>query len=158
MKKILINFDEKISMISLIFMLVLSFINVIGRYIFSASISITDEIVGNLFVFVSTLGIGIATKHQAHLGLSVITDRLPNRCQRYINCFSDIMGAFLSLFILYNGIIMVIHQYKLGSTSIGMRIPEWVYGSFIPIGSTAMTYHFAISAVKSLNKDMDGKE
>jgi len=152
MKKIFINFDEKISSLILIIMLIITFVNVVGRYGFNASISFTDEITTSFFVLLCTLGAAIAAKRGAHLGLSFIRDMLPKKYHRYTNCFSNITGVIFSLILLYTGILMVIHEYEMGMRTIGLQWPEWIYGSFIPIGGAVMVYRFAEAAVKSLKK------
>ncbi|BCV26005.1 TRAP transporter small permease [Gelria sp. Kuro-4] len=152
MRKILANFEDKVSAVVLTIMLTLTFVNVIARYCFTASISYTEEITTMLFVLLCTLGSAIAAKRRAHLGLSIVTDMLPESLQRYTGFFTNMLGAVFSLILVYTGVLMVIHEYEIGQISIGLQWPQWIYGTFIPIGGVAMVYRFAKTAIHSLRR------
>jgi len=154
-KNIFIDFDIKVSFLGMIIMLILAFSNVVGRYIFSSSISFTEEITASVFVLVCTLGTAVAAKFDAHLGLSVVRDLLPKKYQRYLDFLTNIMGAIFSLVLLYTGTNMVIYQFRLGNRTIGLQWPEWIYGTFIPIGAAMMVYRFTETAVKSFKKGLE---
>ena len=62
LKKILDNIEEVLCAICLSIMTIITFINVIARYVLSASLSFTDEITTYLFVLLSLLGSAIAAK------------------------------------------------------------------------------------------------
>ena len=40
------------------------------------------------------------------------------------------------------GIQMVISQYRLGQETAAMQWPEWIFGSFVPIGALFATVRF----------------
>jgi C4-dicarboxylate transporter DctQ subunit len=150
MKKFYANLDENITVIVLLFMLFLAFINVIARYVFRASISSTEEITTMLLILVSTLGSGIAAKRKAHLGLSALTDLLPQKYRRFVDFYANFFGALISVILFCTGITMAVNEYTLGQISIGLQVPTWIYCMFIPIGAASMTYHFAKVAYTSL--------
>lgn len=150
MKKMLANIDEKISSIVLLFMLALAFVNVVARYVFKASLSYTEEITTMLLVLVSTLGAGIAAKRKTHLGLSALTDLLPQKYQKYVEFYANVFGAIVSGILFWTGITMAASEYTLGQISIGLQVPTWIYCLFVPIGAASMAYHFATVAYKSL--------
>lgn len=150
MKKILSNLDENISAIVLMFMLFLAFVNVVARYAFSASISYTEEITTMLLVLISTLGASIAAKRKAHLGLSALTDLLPQKYQSFVEFYANLLGAIVSAILFYTGITMTVNEYALGQISIGLQVPTWIYCLFIPIGAASMTYRFGKVAYNAL--------
>lgn len=77
MKKFLNTFEDSFCAIILLIMLILTFINVIARYIILASMPFVEELTCVGLMILSILGAATAAKRQAHLGLSVITDLLP---------------------------------------------------------------------------------
>lgn len=161
MKKNFAQIDEKISSMVLLFMLALAFVNVVARYIFKASLSYTEEITTMLLVLISALGSGIAAKKKAHLGLSALTDLLPGKYQRYVTFYTNVLGAFVGLILLYTGVMMSVNEYRLEQISIGLQVPTWIYCSFVPVGAAAMTFHFVRVAFKALfneGKDDGGDE
>lgn len=131
-------------------MLGLAFANVIGRYVLHSSISFTEEITTALFVLLCTLGTAIAAKHGAHLGLGLITDQLPARAKAVAAFAGNVLAAVLSALLIYTGVFMVQNQYNLKQLSITLQWPEWIYGTFIPIGGTFMLVRFCQAAYRSL--------
>jgi len=127
-------------------MLSLAFANVIGRYVLHSSISFTEEIVCGLFVLLSMMGTSIAIKKQSHLGLSIISDRLPAGGQRVLRVFGNLFGAVLSVFLLYLSAQMVKTQMALKTITATLQWPAWVYGIFLPIGAAFMTIRFLEAA------------
>ena len=45
------------------------------------------------------------------------------------------ISALFCLLIVIFGIQMVISQYQMGQETATMQWPEWIYGSFVPIGA-----------------------
>lgn len=52
------------------------------------------------------------------------------------------MAVIFTSIIFYYGILMVISQYTLGQKTAGMQWPEWIFGSFVPIGSFFVLIRF----------------
>jgi len=60
-------------------MVALVFGNVVLRYGFNSSISMSDEVSRWLFVWVTFLGAVVALQRHEHLGVDMLVDRLPDR-------------------------------------------------------------------------------
>lgn len=148
MKKLLLNFEEVVAAIVLLFMTLLTFVNVVSRYCLSTSLSITDELTTYFCVLLSLLGAAIAAKRGAHLGLTVVTDMLPKTVRRYLALFSSIVSTGFAALICYHGVFMVIDEYTLGLLTSGLQVPEWWYGIFVPIGAAVLCFRFAERGIK----------
>lgn len=140
--KIFGKIEEIIAGVCLTIMSVLAFTNVLARYFFHASFSFSDEITTYLFVLLSLVGAAIAAKRHEHLGFTVIEDLVPPHIKRILNFISYLMAVIFTSIIFYYGILMVISQYTLGQKTAGMQWPEWIFGSFIPIGSFFVLIRF----------------
>ena len=140
--KIFGKIEEIIAGICLSVMSVLAFTNVCARYFFHASFSFSDEITTYLFVLLSLMGAAIAAKRHSHLGFTVIEDLVSAKVKTIMNFVSYLMAVIFSLVIFYYGILMVISQYTLGQKTAGMQWPEWIFGSFVPIGSFFVLVRF----------------
>lgn len=116
-------------------MAVLVFANVIARYVFSNSLAVSDEMSTYLFVLMSFMGTAIAARRKAHLGLSIVTDRVGPRARLMIGMVMYGISALFCLLIVIFGVQMVISQYRLGQETATMQWPEWIYGSFVPVGA-----------------------
>lgn len=150
-------------------MAVLVFANVIARKVFGHSLAFSDEMSTYLFVLMSFMGTAIAARRNAHLGLSIITDRVNPRARTVINMVTYAIAAVFCLLIVIFGVQMVISQYRLGQETAAMQWPEWIYGSFVPIGAAFSMAAFIEGIVNMYKEypefdeypdveDKDGKE
>lgn len=140
--KIFGKIEEIIAGICLTIMSILAFTNVLARYFFHASFSFSDEITTYLFVLLSLIGASIAAKRHEHLGFTVIEDLVPPTVKKILNFISYLIAVIFTSIIFYYGILMVISQYTLGQKTAGMQWPEWIFGSFVPIGSFFVLIRF----------------
>lgn len=81
------------------------------------------------------MGTAVAARRKAHLGLSIVTDHVSPRARLIISMVMYAISALFCLLIVIFGIQMVISQYQMGQETATMQWPEWIYGSFVPIGA-----------------------
>lgn len=158
MKKFLNTFEDSFCAIILLIMLILTFINVIARYIILASMPFVEELTCVGLMILSILGAATATKRQAHLGLSVITDLLPQTAQRVIALICDLLSAAFCAAIVYFGYLMVQNQLNNNILSMGMSWPVWLYGIWLPIGGAVLFIREVRLAVKNFIAAARGEE
>ncbi len=155
--------EKVVSCICVSAMAILVFANVIARYVFNHSLAFSDEMSTYLFVLMSFMGTAIAARRKAHLGLSIVTDRVSPRARRLILTVMYVISALFCLLVIIFGVQMVISQYQLGQETASMQWPEWIYGSFVPIGAAFSMIAFLDVAVKTAkeqpedNKEQGGK-
>ncbi len=135
MKKFLNNIEEYISVIGLIIMLLIAFMNVISRKFLGMSWSFTEEITTNVFILITLLGAAIAMKRGAHLGLTLLQDRLPESFGKFFVLITTLVGIFFSIILFIYGIKMVMLELELEQLTPALGLPEWIFGSFVPIGA-----------------------
>lgn len=116
-------------------MAILVFANVIARKVFNHSLAFSDEMSTYLFVLMSFMGTAIAARRGAHLGLSIVTDKLGENARKNVQMLMYGVSAFFCLLIVVFGVQMVASQYSLGQETAAMQWPEWIYGSFVPVGA-----------------------
>lgn len=158
MKRILDNIEEVLCAICLSIMTIITFVNVIARYILSASLSFTDEITTYLFVLLSLLGSAIAAKRGAHLGLTVILDVVNPSVRKVLKSIGYIFAVIFSGSVCYYGVFMTARQFARGQVTAGMQWPEWIFGAFVPVGAFFLTIRFIqvfIKEIKSKEDDVD---
>lgn len=155
--RILNRIEEILAAICLIVMALLTFANVVARYVFSASFSFSEEITTYLFVLLSMMGTAIAAKRRDHLGLSILTDAVGPRARKAMGIVSYAIATVFSGAIFFYGILMVKNQRMLGQVTAGMQWPEWIFGSFVPIGAFFVTIRFLQVLIEEIKRE-PGKE
>ena len=109
-------------------MVLISFVNILGRYVFHYSLSFSEEATVNMFVWLTVLCSGIAFERGAHLGVTAFHRLFPLVLKRFLAFF----GAFLSSSLFLTVDVMLIKSAKLEgtlfhSTSPSLGIPVWIY-------------------------------
>ena len=159
MNKILDYIEESLVCVCLVVMTALTFVNVVARYVFSASLSFSEEITTYLFVLLSLLGSAIAAKRGAHLGLTIISDRVGPKAGRVLGIISMAFATAFSALICYFGFFMALNQFNKGQLTAGTQLPEWIFGSFVPIGALFVTIRFGENLVRLLTgKDIQHED
>ncbi len=158
MRELLGKIEDIICAICLIIMTSLTFANVIARYVFSASFSFSEEITTYLFVMLSLIGSAAAARRKAHLGFTAILDLFPAGLKRAIQTMSYALATFFSAALFWYGINMVQSQIYHGQVTAGMQWPEWIFGSFVPLGAFFITVEFLFMLIDTVSgKEGDDK-
>ena len=151
--KFIEKFEKFVACACVSVMAVLVFANVIARFIFNSPLAVADEMSCYLFVLMSFMGTAIAARKKAHLGLTIVTDKLSPSVAKKVQVLMYIIAAIFCLLIIIFGVEMVMSQYSLGQETATMQWPEWIYGLFVPIGAAfAMIAVFKCSSRNSKNK------
>lgn len=156
--KIFDKIEEILAAVCLVVMAILTFANVIARYLFSASFSFSEEITTYLFVLLSMLGTAIAAKRRAHLGLSIVTDAVGPKAEKILRIIGYVAAVLFTGAIFYYGIRMVMNQRMLGQVTAGMQWPEWIFGSFVPIGAFFATVRFIQVLIEEIRRNPEKEE
>jgi len=157
MRKFISNFENYIMAVALFIMTFITVINVISRKFLHLSISFLEEITTAMFILISLLGTAAAAKKGAHLGLSIFTDLLPKKYQKYVVAFSTLCAIFFSYFLIRYGIDMVISEVKSGQTTPSLGWPEWIFGLALPVGGVMILIRFIEYGINSFKAKEDGK-
>ncbi len=145
--KVLNSLEDYILAVMLLIMTVLTFVNVVARYIFLASLPWIEELNRLGLVIISYAGAAVALKNHSHLGLSIITDHLSPKGQKIAGLFSCLCGVFFCVVAIYYGILMVNKEYTNNVLTQGMQWPEYLFGMWLPIGCAVLCIRFIQWAV-----------
>jgi len=143
-RKIWDNVEEGAICLLLFFMVTITFITVVTRYVFNFPLSYIDQLVPNLFVWVTFLGASAAVKRRAHLGLSLLYDLVPAGGRAALDalilfgCAAFFLGA-----AVYGAKIVSLQMENRLTTSLGY--PSWLVGLAVPVGSVL----FVVRAVEA---------
>lgn len=134
------DFEGHVNSIILIIMLTIVFFNVLSRYIFHWSISYLEELVCILFVLLSTVGGAAAAKSESHYTLDLLAGVLKPKAKNRVFIINNSLTLIVAVSLVITSTSMVLHQYKMGSVSYSLELPEWIYGTTVPIGLTLMSF------------------
>lgn len=141
-RKIFNEIEDNLLAAMILVMAILAFVNVIARYVFLASFPWVEELNRLGLVILSYMGAAVALKNNAHLGLTIVTDKLPAKAQKVVAAFGCVCGVFFCVIAVYYGFIMVISEKSHNVLTQGMQWPEYLFGMWLPIGCIVLGIRF----------------
>ena len=127
------NLEEGAICVLLVAMVLVTFATVLTRYLFQLPLSYIDQLVPNLFVWLTFLGASAAVKRRAHLGLSILHDALPARGRAALDVIVlGATGAFFAATAWYGWKVVKLQVANQLMTSLGY--PSWLVGLAVPVG------------------------
>ncbi|MCE5201286.1 MAG: TRAP transporter small permease [Synergistaceae bacterium] len=156
LKKLWDNIEEYLLVYSLMFSVALIFVQVIMRYIFSNSLSWSEELARYLFLWQIWVGASYAVKEHRHLRIEMIQDFIKDPTRKKIfELFVLSLWLGFSLFLTFEGASLVSLLFQRGQVSPAMRVPmAYAYAS-VPVGCALMSIRLICEMVKirsSINK------
>lgn len=131
-------------MIGLVLMadIVISVANVISRYLAHQSWSFVEEVVVASFVLMSMVGAALCARRTGDLvNMTFIVDKLSKKARLIIEVITTLILAVFSFLIVYYGIQRCMDQAAANRITASLRIPEWWYSMFVPVGGFCMIVH-----------------
>ena len=153
--KIINNIEEYAIVVMMAYMTIMNFVNVLARYLFSASFSFTEELTVTVFVWVTMLGIAIGFKRNAHLGMSFVVDQFKGKSRAMFVLLSAIMCFLFMGVLLIFGVEMIQGQMEMGSTTPVLGMPQYIQGMSIPVGAFFVLIHIIEANYVELKRILD---
>jgi TRAP-type C4-dicarboxylate transport system permease small subunit len=135
-------FEKGLSLLLLLSMVVVVFLQVLTRYVFEAPLSWTEELSRYCLVWLSFIGAAMALKAKGHFAVEYLIHKFPQRFHRTAElALLVIIGVFL-VALLDTGI--TVFQVTHMQTSPALQVPmSYVYFS-IPVGALFMLVHLLV--------------
>ena len=127
----------------LIIMVAVSSINIITRYLPGISFAASEELVVNLFVWLTMLGAVIAIKDRSHISITFITRKIPAHYQHLFLVIRWFAVLIVFAFLLYYGTIETWAEYRSGMMTYSLGWPFWFFTLSLPSGSLLFLLRFS---------------
>ena len=76
------------------------------------------------------------------VGLNLVTERLPKSAKKPVMILITIFSVLFMGILFYYGMDKVLAQLANQKRTFVLNWPEWIFWSFVPIGSVCMILHF----------------
>ena len=123
----------------MIVMVVLTFYQVIMRYVFNNTPSWTEEVVRFLFVWASLVGAAIGIQEKAHIGIDVVVNLFPKRLQEFVSILVHALIAAFGGIVLYYSIPVISITANQKAPATGLKM-SYVYLSTLVFGVLCILY------------------
>ncbi|MEK6755697.1 MAG: TRAP transporter small permease [Bacteroidota bacterium] len=129
-------------------MVVLAFLQVILRNVFSSGIMWADILLRHLVLWIGFLGAALATSRKRHINIDALTRFLPTKPRHAVGVLTDLFAAGIC-YLLFRSSITFVQNEIAEKTTIYADIPAWCGEIIIPIGFGLLVVHFVIRGVLS---------
>lgn len=111
----------------------ITFANVITRYLSNYSFAFTEEFSIFLMVVMTFLGASAAFGLDRHIRMTFLTERLPPRWARRAEVVVTLLALALFGTLAGYGFRLTWDDWRFGTTSPGMGLPQWIYSVWLPV-------------------------
>lgn len=151
--KLMEKINHIVSLTGAIFLAVITvvtFAQVIARYVFHNAMDWPEELSMFLFVWLAYLGCCKNMHENAHLRVEALVMLFSKKVQLILNIITLLITIGFSLFIAYNGALMAIEVSESGQEAMTMPIPLALVWSVIPVCFTITALQAVMLVIKRI--------
>ena len=160
--KTLYNLVNKLSLwgayfssILLVSLVLLILTEIFIRYFFNMSTLIADEYSGYLFLASVFLGLSYTFKENAHIRINILTSRMSEKSNKFIDIFAGSITIVVLLFALYRTILFTFDSYEMEMLSESVsQTPLYLTQLVMPLGLSLFILSVLIFVIKGLKNDI----
>ncbi|MDW7660502.1 MAG: TRAP transporter small permease [Bacillota bacterium] len=141
--------EEVVLISSLVFTVILIFIQVIMRYVFNNSLSWSEELARYIFIWQIWMGASVGIRMNEQIRVEIILKKLSIRNGKILDIIAKVILFSFCIFLIYNGFELAMKVASRNALSSALRIPlHYVYLS-LPVSA-------AITSLRLVNQIIDG--
>lgn len=134
--------------VALAAMTLLTFVQVVLRYVFGTGFVWSLEVTQYLFAWLVLIGMSYGVRTQAHIAVDIVTRRLPPRAAHGVAFIALALALAYCAAMIYGGAVFVERLMALGNDARDIPLPRWLLTIVMPFG-------FALLAVRLLQAARD---
>ena len=126
----------------LAFMTVLTFVQVVMRYVFNTGWVWSLEATTYSFAALVLVGMSYGVRTRTHIATDLLTRKLSGPLQRRVAIIAIVACLAYALLMLYGSVILVDRLMTLGNAARDIAAPKWLLTATMPLGFALLTYRF----------------
>jgi len=138
--KIVSNFSQLIANVLLVLILLLVFVEVVSRYVFSVSHGAMEEIAKWAQIWVTYLMVGVVEKARGHINVDLFYSRLPQPVQLIFFIIFDIAIVVFGVLLFRSGVLVAQNWKQLEYVSSAIPFPMWIIMLSAPLGACLLIF------------------
>jgi C4-dicarboxylate transporter, DctQ subunit len=140
--KILDRLEEWIVITMLSAMTILTFVQVVLRYVFNSGFTWALEMTTIFFAAMIFVGISYGVRVGAHIGVDALVSRLPSGVRRATSIVVVLLCLVYAGIIIYGSFGYVSKMYSVHVEMEDLPIEVWMVRSILPLGYVLLTFRF----------------
>ena len=143
------KFETVILVVVLSTMVILAFLQVVLRNLFSEGILWGDTFLRHLVLWVGFLGASLATREKKHINIDLFTRFFKGKAKSFILSIVNLFAAVVCWYLTSAAWTFVMDEKSFG-TILFNDIPAWYFQTIIPIGFLLMTFRFIVIFIENM--------
>ena len=124
------------------------------RYFFNLSTMIADEYGGYLYLALIFLGLAYTFNEDAHIRINILTSKMSEKSNRFVDVIAGIITILILLFALYRTILFTYDSYSMEMVSEAVSAtPLYLTQLVMPLGITLFLLVVIVFVLKGLTND-----
>lgn len=132
--KHLMWFASAVSAALFAFVAAMTFVDVVGRYVFSKTIPGGYDLAQQLQAVVIFWGIALTTNSRSHINVDLVWEKLSPRNQRRLERAADVFNMLAFAILFFCAALQLPKAYRSGEIIPDMGIPVWIFASVAVAG------------------------
>lgn len=124
-------------------MTVVTFMQVVARYVFNYSFVWALELNGVLFAWLIFVGMSYGVRVGAHIGVDALVKAFGKSTQRAVAIVATLVCIAYAAIFAFGGYQYVRKMYEVGILMQDMPIAQWIPRIILPLGFALLTFRFA---------------
>lgn len=140
----------------LAFMTLLTFVQVVLRYVFDTGFVWALELTTYLFAWMVLLGMSYGIKVGSHLGVDVLVRYMPQRWQRIVGVIAVLLGMVYAGLLLFGSYEYVDKMHTISVEAEDLPIQRWVLLLCLPIGYALLLFRLGQAGWRIVTGEQQG--
>lgn len=151
------TFEERLLVASLVFTVLLIFVQVIMRYVFNHSLSWSEELARFVFIWQTWLGTSLSYRKKAHIYITLLTDKLHGWATTLFDLLANCLLLWFCVFLTKSGFELIQSMQSRHVISPAMQIPMTIVYFSLPISQLALSLRIIGAIITDIKSLITGK-
>ena len=148
------HFEEGLIAFLMAAMTLVTFMQVVARYVFNYSFVWALELTGVMFAWLIFTGMSYGVRVGAHIGVDAVVKALSARPARVVGILATILCIVYACIVFVGGFTYVRKMYDVGILMQDIPVQQWIPRVILPLGFALLALRFA----QVLYRLLSGKE
>ncbi len=141
--KVPLVLEDSVSVLAMALLALITFANVVVRYLTDTSFAWTEEFSIFLLIVVTMTASSTAFVRSQHIRIEFLADAGPRSRQRIMAVGATLCSLLFFIALTILSARMVYDEYTWGDTSPAIGVPTWWYSIWVPLLSAVITLRLA---------------
>jgi TRAP-type C4-dicarboxylate transport system permease small subunit len=140
---------------ALALMMLLTTVDVFGRYFFNSPVLGAYEITEYLMLIMVFSFLAFAQSKKAHINVDIVFNRLPAWLQTVFERFNHIVCLLMMILVTWKSVERIAELKRTGEASLLLKIPDYPFAIFLVVGCLVFCIEFFKDVFGSPHSDVE---